>query len=64
MKDRSVNSYTSRTHTCGDVNFSNLGEEVKLCGWVEHVRVNKFIRLRDAYGMLHIVIKDMVISYS
>jgi len=48
-----------RTHTCGELTKTNVGEKVSLCGWVdtirEHGRVN-FIDLRDRYGKTQIVI--------
>lgn len=27
-----------RTHTCGELNISNLGQLVTLCGWVQKSR--------------------------
>lgn len=47
-----------RTHTCGELNKSNVGQTVKLCGWVDTVRdhgVLVFIDLRDRYGKTQIV---------
>ncbi|MDN5341677.1 MULTISPECIES: aspartate--tRNA ligase [Oceanotoga] len=42
-----------RTHTCGELNSSNSGQEVILNGWVDRIRDLggiKFIMLRDRYG--------------
>ena len=53
------NSY--RTHTCGELNINNVGQEVKLSGWVQRIRnlgAMKFIDLRDQYGITQIVISD------
>ena len=39
-----------RNHTCGELNIKNVGEEVKLAGWVQRIRnlgAMKFIDLRD-----------------
>ena len=44
----------SRTHTCGELRLSDAGKRVKLCGWMENVRVVSaslaFVVLRDFYG--------------
>ena len=53
------NSY--RTHTCGELNINNVGQEIKLSGWVQRIRnlgAMKFIDLRDQYGITQIVISD------
>lgn len=47
-----------RTHTCGQLNASNVGETVKLSGWVHRKRDHGallFIDLRDNYGITQIV---------
>lgn len=48
-----------RTHTCGELRFTNVGEQVKLGGWVHSVRNHGsllFIDLRDNYGVTQCVI--------
>ena len=51
----------SRTHNCGELRISNVGEEVTLSGWYENIRkVSKtlgFLVLRDFYGTTQIVIE-------
>lgn len=56
----SVNKYTNRTHTCGELNINHEGQKVTLCGWLEYQRMNKFIVLRDSYGETQLVITDTV----
>ncbi|HIE36486.1 MAG TPA: aspartate--tRNA ligase [Candidatus Omnitrophica bacterium] len=47
-----------RTHTCGELNEKNVGEEVVLCGWVnarrDHGKI-LFIDLRDRCGITQVV---------
>jgi len=50
-----------RNYTCGELNIKNVGEEVKLAGWVQRIRnlgAMKFIDLRDQFGITQIVISD------
>ena len=50
-----------RTHTCGELNISNVNQEVRLSGWVQRIRnlgAMKFIDLRDQYGITQIVVSD------
>jgi len=47
-----------RTHTCGDLRPENVGQSVRLSGWVHRVRDHGgllFIDLRDHYGLTQIV---------
>ncbi|MCY4334596.1 MAG: aspartate--tRNA ligase [Litoreibacter sp.] len=47
-----------RSHTCAGLNTSNVGETVRLSGWVHRVRDHGgvlFIDLRDHYGMTQVL---------
>ncbi|MCC6886939.1 MAG: aspartate--tRNA ligase, partial [Hyphomicrobiales bacterium] len=47
-----------RTHTCGDLRESDIGEIARLSGWVHRVRDHGgvlFIDLRDHYGLTQVV---------
>jgi len=49
-----------RTHTCGELNKSNLNQTVTLCGWVDVKRNHGgviFLNLRDLYGVTQVVAK-------
>jgi aspartyl-tRNA synthetase len=48
-----------RSHTCGELRPTHLGERVTLCGWADRVRDHKgviFIDLRDRWGRTQVVI--------
>ena len=54
-----MNEY--RTHNCGELRMANVGQTVKLAGWVQRIRnlgAMKFIDLRDQFGITQIIIDD------
>lgn len=56
----SINKFVLRSHTCGELTSDNIGDHVKLCGWMEFQRMGKFITLRDSYGSIQLMIPDDV----
>ena len=57
----SLKSAPYRTHTCGELRQSHIGQIVKLSGWVHRKRDHGdlvFIDLRDHYGLTQCVIEQ------
>ncbi len=51
-------THAYRSHTCAELNKSNVGDTVRLSGWVHRVRDHGgllFIDLRDHYGMTQVM---------
>ena len=51
-----------RTHTCNQLRIENVGERVKIVGWMENVREVgsnfAFVVIRDFYGTTQVVVED------
>ena len=50
-----------RTHTCGELGKSNVGEEIQLNGWINTVRLHGkivFVDLRDRYGKTQLIFDE------
>lgn len=59
-----INTFSYRTHTCGELRSDQVGQKVTLCGWVESVRLSKFLLIRDSYGLTQCLINNSDISFS
>uniref|UniRef100_A0A8C2IPI7 Aspartyl-tRNA synthetase 2, mitochondrial n=1 Tax=Cyprinus carpio TaxID=7962 RepID=A0A8C2IPI7_CYPCA len=53
---QSQSSFSSRSHTCGELCSSHIDEEVTLCGWIQYLRQDLFVILRDFSGLVQILI--------
>lgn len=54
-----MNEY--RTHNCGELRLENVGQKVKIAGWIQRIRnlgAMKFIDLRDQFGITQIIIGE------
>lgn len=56
--EQNCNTFTFRTHTCGELRPSHTGKKVTLCGWVQYHRLSKFLLLRDAYGLTQCIVSE------
>ncbi len=54
--------FAQRSHTCGEIRSSHVGEAVSLCGWLQYRRNDRFLILRDTYGLVQVLIPDNVDS--
>ncbi len=52
----------SRTHTCNELRIENVGQNVKIVGWMENVREVgsnfAFVVVRDFYGTTQVVVEN------
>lgn len=59
MESAYKNSY--RTHTCGELRITHVGQDVMLSGWVSAIRKLggiTFVTLRDHFGTTQLLLKD------
>ena len=55
----------ARTHTCGELNASQVGQQVVLLGWVHRVRDLggvMFFDIRDRHGITQAVVRDATLE--
>jgi aspartyl-tRNA synthetase len=54
-----MNEY--RTHYCNELRIKNVGENIRVCGWIQTIRDMGsviFVDLRDHFGITQVVISD------
>ncbi|WP_417884791.1 aspartate--tRNA ligase [Zunongwangia sp.] len=50
-----------RSHTCGELNVSEIGQQITLSGWVQKIRNKGFmvwVDLRDRYGITQLIFDE------
>lgn len=55
-----INAFTCRTHHCGELNVTGVGQSVTLCGWLQFQRMKKFFTLRDGYGETQCIVPEQL----
>ncbi|XP_063741972.1 aspartate--tRNA ligase, mitochondrial isoform X2 [Eleginops maclovinus] len=51
-----ASSLSLRSHTCGELRPHHVGGSVTLCGWVQYLRQDLFVILRDFSGLAQVLI--------
>ncbi|XP_041848529.1 aspartate--tRNA ligase, mitochondrial [Melanotaenia boesemani] len=51
-----LSSLSFRSHTCGELRSDHVGEKVTLCGWVQYIRHELFVIVRDFSGLTQVLI--------
>ncbi|XP_048742645.1 aspartate--tRNA ligase, mitochondrial-like [Ostrea edulis] len=54
-------AFSQRTHCCGEFRRSHIGEEVKVCGWVQYKRMI-FLVMRDWSGLVQVLLPDSMLD--
>jgi aspartyl-tRNA synthetase len=57
-----TNTFTNRSHHCGQLRVDHEGERVKLVGWLSQQRMGRFLVLRDAYGQVQLQVSDDLVE--
>lgn len=56
-----TNANIYRTVNCGELREENIGQEVRIAGWVENIRDHggvMFLDIRDQYGVVQVVVHN------
>uniref|UniRef100_A0A8C3G954 Aspartyl-tRNA synthetase 2, mitochondrial n=1 Tax=Cyclopterus lumpus TaxID=8103 RepID=A0A8C3G954_CYCLU len=56
VRKRHRTSLSFRSHTCGELSLDHEGKTVTLCGWVQYLRQDLFVILRDFSGLAQVLI--------
>lgn len=61
MRSYHANKWTYNTHLCADLNRQHIGEKVTICGWINHIRMDKFLLLRDHTGLVQVLLENEIV---
>lgn len=59
---RQCSNFSARSHTCGQLRLDHVGQTVVLGGWVQAVRMDKFLLLRDRSGLCQVTVPDDMLN--
>ncbi|XP_030027911.1 aspartate--tRNA ligase, mitochondrial [Manduca sexta] len=62
LQPMKCSSFTYRTHNCGELRPEHEAQKVTLCGWVQYIRLSKFLLLRDGYGLIQCTVNGDISS--
>lgn len=60
-ESKGVNNFSQRSHSCGEFRPSHIGEEVKICGWVQYKRL-MFLIVRDWSGTVQVLLPESMLG--
>ena len=56
-------SFCQRSHHCGELTADHVGQSVRLCGWVQHQRMGKFLTIRDSHGVTQVLLDQAQVGH-
>lgn len=59
---RRCSNYSVKSHTCGQLRLDHVGQNVVLGGWVQAIRMDKFLLLRDRSGLCQVTVPDDMLN--
>ena len=57
-----LNSFSAKTHTCGELRGCDIGKRVTLCGWLQYTRMGYFLVIRDMHGLTQVTLSSTEVS--
>nr|XP_022341402.1 aspartate--tRNA ligase, mitochondrial-like [Crassostrea virginica]XP_022341403.1 aspartate--tRNA ligase, mitochondrial-like [Crassostrea virginica] len=55
------NNFSQRSHSCGEFRHTHIGQEVKICGWVQYKRL-MFLVVRDWSGLVQVLLPESMLA--